>query len=133
MLFNAAGPFGEFATRLAFAKTLDVVGIQRAYDPRRNSLLASYEIDEVNDDGLVRLLAHDSAASEELRRRLSGYEVRILTLPGTTVDVAMGIVRQTLVNDLGLSVRMVATPYAGLFGPTSPFRTGAFDLALKFV
>lgn len=130
MLFNAAGPFGDFETRSAFAKTVNVAAIQRAYDPARAALLASFRLDGSNDERLARLLAYDPSAAAELRRRLSGHEVRIVTLPGTTVDVAMGLVRQTLAG-LDISVRMLATPYNGLYGPASPLRTGDFDLALN--
>jgi hypothetical protein len=131
MLFNAEGPFGDFATRVALARSLDVFSIQRGYDPRRTSLLASFRVGARNDPSLARRFAFDPAAIDDLRRRLSGHEVRLVTLPGTTVDVAMGLVRQRLVNDAGVTVSMIGTRYAGLYGPTSPLRTGDFDLALN--
>jgi ABC-type transport system substrate-binding protein len=131
LIFNLAGPFGDFRTRRALAKTLDVPALQRGYDPRRTSLLASFRLDGPNDERLTRLLARDLSFAEELRHRLAGHEVRIITLPGTTVDVAMGLVRQTLVSKTGVAVQMVATPYNGLFGPTSPLRRGTFDLAVN--
>jgi hypothetical protein len=131
MIFNAAGPFGDLQTRRALAKTLDVAALQRGYDPRRTSLLASFRLDGRNDERLAQALSHDPAAALELRRRLSGHEVRIVTLPGTSVDFAMEIVRQTLVNQAGVAVEMLPTPYDGLYGPTSPLRRGAFDLAVN--
>lgn len=131
LIFNFAGPFGDFRTRRALAKTLDVPALQRGYDPARRSLLASFRLNGSNDGRLTKLLARDVSYADELRRRLAGRDVRIITLPGTTVDVAMGIVRQTLVNQAGVSVHMMATPYDGLFGPTSPLRRGNFDLAVN--
>ncbi|HYW54010.1 MAG TPA: ABC transporter substrate-binding protein [Dongiaceae bacterium] len=131
MLLNAEGPFGDFATRVALAGSLDVFLIQRGYDRHRASLLASFRLDRGNDPALARRLAPHPAAIGELSRRLSGHEVRLITLPGTSVDIVMGLVRQRLVNDAGVAVRMIRTPYDGLYGPTSPLRTGDFDLALN--
>lgn len=131
MMFNFDGPFGDYRVRRALAKVLDVATLQRRYDRGRTSLLASLRLDGGNDARLASALAHDSKFVEELRRRLGGHEIRIMTLPGTSVDSAMEFVRQTLVNDVGLSVQMIATPYGELFGPMSPLRRGEFDLAVN--
>jgi len=130
MIFNAAGPFGDVLTRRTLANVLDVAGVQRGYDPRRTSLLASFQLKGANDARFAQALAHKPAAATELRRRLAGHEVRIITLPGTTVDIAMGLVGQTLAQ-AGVSVRMLPTPYGGLNGPNSPLRRGDFDLSLN--
>jgi MarR-like DNA-binding transcriptional regulator SgrR of sgrS sRNA len=129
LIFNAAGPFGAFTAREAFAKTVDVATVQRDYDPRRSSLLATFLLTGPNDDRFARALAHDSTAAGTLQRFLAGQAVRLITQQGT-VETAMGSVRDRLV-ELGIEVQMLQTPFEELYGPLSPLRRGNFDIAVN--
>jgi ABC-type transport system substrate-binding protein len=105
--------------------------LQRVFDRRRHSLLATLVFDASNDPGFERLLGRDRSAPAALRAALQGRDLTIAYVRGSPSHERTATLLQQLLQQAGVASTLRPAPGFAYQGADGPLRTGRFDVAIS--
>jgi ABC-type transport system substrate-binding protein len=131
LLFNGEGEFADVKTRRAFASAIDVPTLQRAYDRRRRTLLASLLLRGGNDLGFERALSHRPDAASELRARLGGRTITVVYVASSPSHARLAALLYDKVSSIG-TINVDLEQRSGVLyqSAVGPLAKGRFDIAV---
>lgn len=130
LLMNTQGVLRSVARRRAFAAVADVPALQRAYDRRRDSVLATVMLDGPDDPGLRAALEFRPESSRGVREIAADRELVLTYIAGAPAhERTMTLLQQTLAQ-AGIRSELRPAPLARYLTLDGPLRAGSFDVAL---
>ena len=130
LLFNTETAFHDEAVRRSFARAVDVAALQRAYDRRRTSMLATLLLSGESDPAFRRSFRRDSHAGMILRSALGGREISIAYVRESAAQERTATLLQQFLAEIGVAAALHPAPGFIYQGAQGPLRTGRFDIAV---
>jgi ABC-type transport system substrate-binding protein len=129
LLINAERLLRTSALRQSFVAAANVPALQRAYDRKRRSLLASITLDGPDDAALRSALAFRPERAETLRTAVAGRDLVLAYVATPGPERTMTLLQQNL-RQAGIGSELRPYPVSRYLGADGPLRTGAFDVAI---
>jgi len=130
LILNADRTLHDVAARRAFAHAIDVPSLQRAYDRKRMTLLASLLLSGGNDARFARALAFDRSTTAALRGAVADRELTIVFVTESPAQTRMATLLQQTLLTAGVASALRPAPTSRYTSLEGPLRSGAFDIAV---
>lgn len=132
LVLNAEGAFRRPETRRIFAETIDIAALQRRYDRRRTSLLASLLLRGDNDPTFAALLSARRPPAD-LRTALGDHELSIAYVRESASLERTALLLKQMLDEAGIRSLLRPAPAIIYQSVEGPLRTGRFDIAFTGV
>ena len=130
LLLNCATAFADASVRRAFAGSIRVAELQRAYDRRRTALYSSVLLTGEDDPGFASALQPQPSAAARLRESLAGRTLTIAYIRGSPAQERTVLLLQQTLHEVGVASDLRGVPGALYQTADGPLRTGRFDIAV---